>query len=571
MGNIHYHEVRKISTIKELISSSTKLFGDNAAFKVKNEKGGKYQDVTYKVLKHQIEALGTKLIEMGLKGSKIAIIGDSCYEWVLTYLTTINGVGIAVPLDKELPEEELHSHIRSAECDAIFYAGNYGKSFENLHIKHKVNISVKQDETVLAGEWKIADLIKQGAELLRKGDKSYVDIEIDPYAMTVILFTSGTTESSKGVMLSHNNLASNIMATSQICKVYPTDTTLSILPIHHTFECTLGIMTILYAGASVAFCEGLKYIAKNMVEAKVSILVGVPLIFEGLYEKIWKQAQKQGQEKKLRTGISISKKLQKVGIDARKRLFKDIHEKFGGRLRLIITGAAGIDPNVCRGFEDFGLKVLQGYGLTETAPLIAGTPDTSDTYKKAGSVGPAIPGVEIKIIDKDEDGIGEIICRGPNTMLGYFNDPERTANVLKDGWFYTGDLGFFDNREFLYIAGRKKNVIVTKNGKNIYPEEVEYYLNSSKYIEESFVEGLYDEKTDETIVSAQLRPNYEEIKDEFGVDIDDDKVESILKGAIDQYNDKMPIYKRVRNFVVRKEEFVKTTTKKIKRQANTRG
>lgn len=571
MSTIRYHEVRKIVTIKELISSSTKLFGDNPAFLVKKEKGGKYFEVTYKVLKHNIEALGTRLKNLGLSGQKVAIIGENCYEWVLAYLATLNGTGIAVPLDKELPAEELHSCMKAADCQAVFYTDHYSRYFEGLDIPYKINMSMgESEENTQQKEFRLQKLMAQGAELMRKGDKSFVDAEIDPNETAVILFTSGTTESAKGVMLSHNNLAANIMATSQICKVYPSDRTLSILPIHHTFESTLGILTILYNGASAAFGEGLKYIAKNMAEAKASVLVGVPLIFESIYDKIWKQAAKQGNEKKLKAGINLSKRLRKVGIDVRRRLFKDIHEKFGGRLRLIITGAAGIDPNVCRGFENFGFKVLQGYGLTECAPLVSGTPDTSNTYRKAGSVGPAIPGVEIKIIEKDEDGIGEIICRGPNVMRGYYKDPVRTAEVLKEGWFHTGDLGFTDKNGFLYIAGRRKNVIVTKNGKNIYPEEVEFYLNQSCYITESMVEGIYDENTDETTVSAQIRPDMEAIAQEYGGEATESKVHDLIQKAVSELNDKMPLYKRIRGFVIRKEEFVKTTTKKIKRRANER-
>jgi long-chain acyl-CoA synthetase len=354
---------------------------------------------------------------------------------------------------------------------------------------------------------------------------------------------------------------------SRIVKVHETDRTLSILPIHHTFESTMGTGMILYAGASIAFCEGLKYIAKNMEEAKVSILVGVPLIFESIYDKIWKQAEKTGKAKTLRKAIQWNKSLKGMGLDMSRRLFKAVHKKFGGNLRMIVSGAAPIDPNVIRGFEDLGLKVLQGYGLTECSPLISGTPDFSDTYKKAGSVGLCVHSGAIQIVDQDEDQIGEILYAGPNVMMGYYNLPEKTEEVLKDGWFHTGDLGFLDDNGWLYITGRKKNVIVTKTGKNIYPEEVEYYINRNKYIQESLVHGILDDNED-TLVSAQVRPDYDVIYEEFGENMDEGQIHALIKKVVGEINEKLPIYKRVRNFSVRREEFIKTTTKKIKRYQN---
>jgi len=256
-----------------------------------------------------------------------------------------------------------------------------------------------------------------------------------------------------------------------------------------------------------------------------------------------------------------------MGLDMSRRLFKAVHKKFGGNLRMIVSGAAPIDPNVIRGFEDLGLKVLQGYGLTECSPLISGTPDFSDTYKKAGSVGLCVHSGAIQIVDQDEDQIGEILYAGPNVMMGYYNLPEKTEEVLKDGWFHTGDLGFLDDNGWLYITGRKKNVIVTKTGKNIYPEEVEYYINRNKYIQESLVHGILDDNED-TLVSAQVRPDYDVIYEEFGENMDEGQIHALIKKVMGEINEKLPIYKRVRNFSVRREEFIKTTTKKIKRHQN---
>ena len=386
--------------------------------------------------------------------------------------------------------------------------------------------------------------------------------------MKILLFTSGTTDLAKGVMLSHNNIVSCIMDTCKIAYIAPEDRTLSILPIHHTFESTLGMSLVLYRGASIAYYEGLKHINKNLVEAQATVLIGVPLIFESIYDKIWKQAEKSGMAGALKKAIKLNRVLKTLGMDASKKLFKSVHEKFGGKLRLMITGAAGIDPNVLRGFEDLGFRMLQGYGLTECSPLVSGQLDLCNSYKKAGSCGPAVESGEIRIVDKDQDGIGEIIFRGPNLMLGYYKMPEKTAEVIKDGWFYTGDLGFLDDDGWLYITGRKKNVIVTKTGKNIYPEEVEYYINGNKYVQESLVHGLFDEDSDDTQVSAQIRPNYDAIYEEFGENIGEEEVQSLIKRVISEINEKLPIYKRVRKIIVRKDEFIKTTTKKIQRHKN---
>jgi long-chain acyl-CoA synthetase len=562
------YPVRAIAHLKEMIQESARLYGDNTAFLVKDEKGGAYREITYGKFQEDIDALGTMMMEMGLKDKKIAIIGENCYPWMVAYYATVNGVGVAVPLDKELNENEIHNLMNTATCDAVFFTEAYSHYFNEFPVKYKIQMKAYEKEPdqetqgILFKDW-----VENGKTLLDGGNTSFQEREIDPHEMKMILFTSGTTDIAKGVMLNHHNIVSNIMDGSRIVKVHETDRTLSILPIHHTFESTMGTGMILYAGASIAFCEGLKYIAKNMEEAKVSILVGVPLIFESIYDKIWKQAEKTGKAKTLRKAIQWNKSLKGMGLDMSRRLFKAVHKKFGGNLRMIVSGAAPIDPNVIRGFEDLGLKVLQGYGLTECSPLISGTPDFSDTYKKAGSVGLCVHSGAIQIVDQDEDQIGEILYAGPNVMMGYYNLPEKTEEVLKDGWFHTGDLGFLDDNGWLYITGRKKNVIVTKTGKNIYPEEVEYYINRNKYIQESLVHGILDDNED-TLVSAQVRPDYDVIYEEFGENMDEGQIHALIKKVMGEINEKLPIYKRVRNFSVRREEFIKTTTKKIKRYQN---
>ncbi|MGI6731059.1 MAG: AMP-dependent synthetase/ligase [Anaerovoracaceae bacterium] len=569
---------RHISSLKDMLNSSVELYKGNTAFLVKKEKGGDYFHIKYSLLKNDVDALGTKLLDMGLKDAKIAIVGENCYEWIATYFSVINGVGVVVPLDKELSKAEMQYFLKTAGCRAVFFTEAYEECFNDFDIEYKFKMKVYGDrtdirESVLTsppqdGSVLWEELVDAGEKLLAQGNKTYILATIDPDVMAAILFTSGTTGEAKGVMLSHKNIASNIMDTGSMAYITPEDRTLSILPIHHTFECTMGMLFVIYRGASTAFFEGLKYINSNLAEAQATVLIGVPLIFESIYAKIWKQAEKTRKAGALRKAIKLNKKLKALGIDKSRVLFRSIHEKFGGRLRLVISGAAAIDPNVVRGFDDIGIRMLQGYGLTECSPLVTGTAEYKNTYKKAGSVGIVVNSGELKIIDKDEDGIGEVVFKGPNVMLGYYNMPEETNKVIKDGWFHTGDLGFVDKDGWLYLTGRKKNVIVTKTGKNIYPEEVEYFINKSKYIQESIVHGIVEERTSDTLVSAQVRPDYDVIYEEFGEEFGEEEVQSLIKRVISEINDKLPIYKRIRNFSVRKDEFIKTTTKKIQRHKN---
>ncbi|MEA4987869.1 MAG: AMP-binding protein, partial [Anaerovorax sp.] len=423
-------DLRSISTLKEMLDTSAELYANNPAFLVKKEKGSAYEEINYTLLKHDVDSLGTKLIDLGLQGEKIAVIGENCYEWIVSYLAVSNGTGIVVPLDKELSQEEIYQLLEISGCKGIFFTAAYEDFFKEYNIPIKIRMKIFGDRTNIHEELPMvepehgiydwASLVKEGESLLLQGNHSFIDAKVDPDEMRILLFTSGTTETAKGVMLSQRNIATNIMDTCRIAHVFPDDRTLSILPIHHTFECTMGQLLVLYRGASTAYYEGLKYIVKNLAEAKATVLIGVPLIFESIYDKIWKKAEKSGKAGILRKGIKINRTMKAMGVDLSRKIFKDVHNGFGGKLRLIITGAAGIDPNVCRGFEDFGFRVLQGYGLTECSPLVSGPPDYANTYKKAGSVGPSVESGEIQLVDKDEDGIGEIIFKGPNVMLGYY-------------------------------------------------------------------------------------------------------------------------------------------------------
>lgn len=565
MGKMKYYKTHDIATIKEMLLYNVENHKNRPAFLKKEVKGGPYVEVSFGELYDQVMALGTKLIDLGLKNSKIAIIGENCYEWMLSYFAVTCGAGIAVPIDKELSRDEMIHFLRVADCDGVIYSDAYSGYFKDEPIKIRVNMKTAED---FPREFSLNQLVADGKRLIENGFDEYVNIQIDPDEMKIILFTSGTTDSAKGVMLSNRNIISNVIATNQIVHVYPTDRTLSILPIHHTFECTIGILVPLYAGGSVAFCEGLKYIAKNLVESETTVFVAVPLILETVYGKIVKTAKKNGKYDKMMRAAAMNRRMKKLGVDLSKKLFKEVHNNFGGKLRLLVSGAAAIDPGVIRGFEDLGIQVVQGFGLTECSPLVTGTPDFCDTYGKAGSVGPAIPGTEIKIADIDEEGVGEILCKGPGVMLGYYQNEALTDLVMEDGWFHTGDLGYLDEDSFLYISGREKNVIVTKNGKNVYPEEVEYYLNKSDYIAECMVEGVYDEKEGDTKLGVQIYPDYSVIYREFGDQVSDEEILKLLKETVDNLNETMPIYKRIRRVILKKEEFVKTTTKKIKRYAN---
>lgn len=602
-----FNDIREMSTIKELIYGSVEMYPERPAFWVKKKKGAPYEAVSYSLLKHDVESLGAQLRAMGLAGERIGVMGEGCYEWIATYLAVVMGGGVIVPIDKELGSDEIQNILDTAECHTVFYTEAQVSKFKEVkgvenHVvmqfygdRTDINVNMmeylgkttrtasadddKSDSYYAAGaaqnaenihtvnyyDWK--QLTGAGENLIALGNIGFEFKDDDADRMSVLLFTSGTTGKPKGVMLSQRNITSNIMDTCRIAHILPTDKTLSILPIHHTYECTFGMLLVLYRGASTAFCEGLKYITKNMNEAQNTVFIAVPLVLEMIYDKIWKQVKKQGKEATLKRGISLSNKMKALGIDLRRTIFKQIHKELGGKLRMIITGAAALYPNVFRGFEDLGITVLQGYGLTECTPLVSGTPESAkERYKKAGSVGVAVAGGEFKIINADENGIGEILYRGPNVMLGYYNMPEETAKVMADGWFNTGDLGFTDNEGWLYLTGRHKNVIVTKSGKNIYPEEIEEVLNSLPCISECMVYGLLSGNED--IVAVQVLPDLENIEEVLGHKPDEDEIYKYVKSAVNEANMTMTSYKRVKQVVIRKEDFIRTTTRKIKRQDN---
>ena len=555
------YDAEKFDTIREYMNSAIKKYPNNKAFILKNKNNDEvtYTNITYTMFGNDIRALGTALIDIGLENKRIAIIGKNRYEWATSFVSILCGVGITVPLDKGLPEQEIISSIERAKADAIIFEDEYANCMKEIQ---KSNSNVKEFICMNSDCNKsfktISDLISIGNKLLDKGDTRYDKHEIDPDGIASIIFTSGTTSMSKAVLLSNRNIASNIYNINLAEKIYDTDVNMAFLPLHHTFGST-GLLLFLADGVTNVFCDGLRYIQSNLKEYKVSVFVCVPLLLEAMYKKIYAEVDKQGKTKILKFANSISHFLMKFKIDIRRKIFKQILDNLGGNLRFVISGASAIDKNVAKGFYDFGVLAVQGYGLTETSPVL-----TAENEKcvKFGSVGLPLPEVEIKINNPNEEGIGEIVAKGPNVMLGYYEMEEETNKVLKDGWFYTGDLGYLDKDGFLFITGRKKNVIVLKNGKNVYPEELEVLINNLPYVAESMVFG--NPKDDDLVVSVKIVYNKDYISEKYG-DISENEIKNIIWKDIKKINSGLSNYKHIKNLIITDEPMIKTTTQKVKR------
>lgn len=559
------YETRKVNDLKELIRESAKNFGNSPAFKFK-DKNGNIVAKSYIDFERDINSLGTALISIGLKGKRIAIIGENRYEWGVAYYSIINGTGVAVPMDKYLPAVEIENLIERGNVEAIFYSPAYHETMlsiskNNNAIKYYIcmeNIYNDSNDRFL----NLPNLIKTGQELIDKNDMSFIECPIDREKMSILLFTSGTTSLAKGVMLSHANVAANITSITGAIKVYNDDVHLSLLPLHHTFENTIGLAFMVHSGVCVAFSDGIKHVAKNIQEYGVSILVAVPAIIEAIYRKLQSGIEKSGKAKSLNLLIKVSEALRSMGIDLRKTFFKSIFNKLGPRLRLVISGAAPLDAEVILGFDRIGLKILQGYGLTETSPVVS---TNNDFVNKPGTIGPPLTDIEVAIDNPDENGIGEIIVRGKNVMLGYYEDLDTTKEVLDEkGWFRTGDLGSIDEDGLIKISGRAKSMIVFTNGKKAFPEEYEVLLNDIPYVKDSFVWG--NKAPDGDIqVCAELVVDFDALKSDKKDTLSDEELASIFSGAIKNLNNDIPKYKIIRYFVLSKEDLIKTTTLKIKR------
>jgi long-chain acyl-CoA synthetase len=557
------YEHREIADLKELVNSSMELFDERDAFLVKDRPGGVYRPISYRQMRADIDSLGTALTECGLSGAKIALIGENRYEWVVSYLAVTNGVGVIVPFDRELGAEELAGFMKRAGVRAIIYSSKLERLVTEADKLFRLDCLIGMDAREHAGRrLSLAALHKRGGQLLAMGRRAYIDAVIEPDALCAILFTSGTTGMPKGVMLSHRNIAANVRNMSKYVDVLDGYTGLSVLPMHHTYEMTCHIMTAIYQGCRVAICEGLKYIVKNMAESKASVMLGVPLIFENMHKKVWKNAENKGRTGKLRRAIAFSKLVNGRNTKIVKSLFKEVHQALGGNILLFISGGAPIDPLVIEDFSAMGFPMIQGYGMTENAPIIA---VNKDRYSKPDSVGLPLPGTEVRIIDADGSGVGEIICRGDSVMLGYYDDPEETARVIVDGWLHTGDFGRFDSDGFLYVTGRKKNIIVAKNGKNVSPEELEYFLRKIPCIAEVMVWGADDERGGDVVICADIFPDFACAEEMYGRSLGSEELKRMLKREIDRVNEKLPGYKRIKRFALRDSEFEKTTVRKIKR------
>lgn len=558
------HEAKEFKNIREIIYNSVEKFGEHIAFIKKHQNGKKvdYENITYKMFLKDINSFGTKLYEMGFKNKRIAIVGRNRYEWVLAHLTNLLGDIVSVPLDKDLQIDELENSFVRSKADIVVFDEKYLDKIEEIKKRGKTNLQEYICMSNLDGYKNIYNLVEEGQKLLEEGNNEYINAEIDNNKMSILLFTSGTTSKSKAVMLSQNNIASNVYAMQRVEGIYETDSNLAFLPMHHIFGSTCIIM-MLACGVRTSFPDGLRYVAQNLKEYEISVFVGVPLLVEAIYNRIQKEIEKQGKTKLIKTAIKISNLLLKLHIDIRRKLFKQVIEQLGGKLRFVISGGAALDPVVEKGFVDLGIQMVQGYGLTETSPVIAAE---NDFKTKFGSIGVPMENVTVEFANQDENGIGELRVKGPNVMLGYYENEEETNNVIKDGWFYTGDLGYKDKDGFIFLTGRQKNMIVLKNGKKIFPEEIETLVNRIDLVEECIVFGMPDEKDKNDLkLSVKVVYNKDEVKSKYG-DISEEEIKNIIWTRIkNEVNTTVPRYKHITNMILTDKELIKTTTKKVKR------
>lgn len=557
-------DVKEFKDIKEIVYNSAKKYADHIAFIIKHQEGKNktYENITYKTFLEQINSLGTKLYEMGLKNKRIAVVGRNRYEWVLAHLSNLLGGIISVPLDKDLPIDELESSLIRSKADAVLFDEKYIEKIEEIKARNNTNLKEYICMSKLTGYKDIHTLKDEGKKLLDEGNKEYISAKINENEMNILLFTSGTTSKSKAVMLSQKNIASNVYAMQRVEGIYDTDSNLAFLPFHHIFGSTAMIM-MLACGVRTSFPDGLRYVAQNLKEYEVSVFVGVPLLVEAIYNKVVKEIEKQGKTKLIKIATKISNFLLKFHIDIRRKLFKQIIDQLGGKMRFVVSGGAPLDPKVEEGFIDLGIRVVQGYGLTETAPVICAE---NDFKTRIGSIGVPMENDTVEIVNKDENGIGELRVKGPNVMLGYYENEEETNKVLKDGWFYTGDLGYMDKDGFIFITGRQKNMIVLKNGKKVFPEEMETLVNRIDLVEECMVFGMPDENDKNDIkLSVKVVYSKDEVKEKYG-DISEEEIRNIIWDRIkNEVNTTVPRYKHIMNMILTDQELIKTTTKKVKR------
>ena len=550
----YLYKADKIKDFRDLVKRYRKLYSDKAAFKFK--KDDEVVEISYLQFADDIRRLGAKLLD--LKAKRVAVISENRYEWCVSYLATTTADLIVVPLDKSLPENEIISLIERSKVDTVIYSEHYKEVFKKIKY-----FKTSYLENYILMEKDFEKTLKEGQKLLDSGFKKYDDLKIkDPKKMSILLFTSGTTTISKAVALSQANFCGEIYALGQMAKVTREDTFLSFLPLHHVYESGTTFLYGTYCGLTMAFCDGIRHVAENLKEYKITGFVAVPIMLEMMYKKIMKQVEKQGKLGLVNFMMSMAYNLH-FSIPMRRKLFKKILDGFAPDLRLLIVGGAPMDPTTLKGFRSMGIEILQGYGLTETAAVIAGE---NDKYQDVGTVGLALPGTDIEIDDPDEDGIGEICVKGPSVMIGYVDDKKETNKVLVDGWFHTGDLGYFNKKGYLTITGRKKNVIVLKNGKNIFPEELEILLNGLPYTAESMVFSTPDyTREGDLTICAEVVYNKDKMKELYPDKKEKDYHDIIWQDIRNNVNKQMPPYKYIRRLIVTDEPTIKTTTAKTKR------
>ena len=543
----------EITDLKDMLKKSGEKYGEKIAYKIRQEYG--YKEITHNEVRKMVDGLGTKLIDMGLKDKRIAVIGENRYEWEIAYLSIVCGTGTVVPLDKSLPENELESLIERSKAEAIICSQKYVEILKKTKLKYIISMDLENDNDGIISQKR---LISEGIQLVKFGDASFTNAKIDNEKMSIMLFTSGTTSISKAVALSHKNICSNLMDISSILDVNSSDVFLSFLPLHHVFECTVGFLFSLYVGAETVFCDGIRHIPENLAEYKVSVMASVPAIYERLFKIIKKHLEKQGKVEQI---LKDEEKYKDSSMEKKKEVFKEIHDLLGGNIKLFISGAASLDPSIEEKFRRLGFNMVQGYGLTETSPVVA---IGNKKYHKTGSIGKCVPSDEVKLLDINKDGIGELAVKGPNVMLEYYENKEATEKVLKDGWFQTGDLARIDEEGYIFICGRKKSVIVLKNGKNIFPEEMETLINKEDGVEESFIFGKPISKDPNDIkIFVKIVYNKESFEGKT-----ENEIKEYFNEKIKSINKTMPHYKAIRGIIISDKPLIKTTTNKIKREKN---
>ncbi len=563
MGREKYFEATEFENIKNLIYDAVKKYSEKTAFTIKHkkEKEVSYENVSYTRLLEEINQLGTKFYNLGYQNKRVAIVGRNRYEWVITHLVNLLGGIVSIPLDKELQVDELESCLVRSKADVLVFDEKYLENIEEIKKRGNAKIENYICMSEQEGYVSIPQLKQEGKEILEAGNKEYIEAKIDSYKMNILLFTSGTTSKSKAVMLSQNNISSNVYSMQLVEDIREGDVNIAFLPFHHIFGSTCMIVMLAF-GVTTVFPDGLRYIAQNLKEYKVSVFVGVPLLVEAIYKRIEQGVAKKGKTKIVELAKKISNLLLKLHIDVRKKLFKEILNELGGSLRFVISGGAPLDRKVAQGFNELGINVVQGYGLTETSPVIA-----AENCKKMkyGSIGFPMENVQLELYNQDEQEIGEIRVKGPNVMLGYYENEEATNEVLKDGWFYTGDLAYFDKEGYLFLTGRKKDMIVLKNGKKVFPDELETVINRLDEVSECIVYGMPDNKDKNDIkLSVKVVYDAEVVKEKYP-DLPKEELEEVIWQKIKEINKTFPPYKYIKNMILTNQELIKTTTKKVKR------